>query len=439
MSVLVFEGFLSTPEMVEVFDETAVVQAMMDFEAALARAQAKAGVIPAAAAQAIVSLCRAELYDVAAMVSASGRAGSLALPVVRKLSETVALFDPLAAGFVHWGSSHQDLLDTAMVLQTRKALQLIEQDLLRLCGDMLDLAERHARTALLARIQLQPARVTSLRCKLLAWTSPLLRSAQALRERADAALLLQLDGAVGGASAQVSALIGQELQLPLPTMPWPTQRDGLARLAAELGVLCGSLGKLALDLALLAQTELGELLGPVACQQALAAAQRAPQRVAAMLGCMQQEQEGGLGNWPAEWAECCGLLLCTHGAVKALAQCVEGMQPQGARMLENIDAQRDLIFAEGLRMLLALVLGGARAQRCVDALVARVRQGEAPLRVLARAAVAADPELAASIVPAQLEAVFDVHAAARQADERVQAALLQARAQWLALMDSPAQ
>jgi 3-carboxy-cis,cis-muconate cycloisomerase len=231
--------------------------------------------------------------------------------------------------------------------------------------------------------------------------------------------------------------MGQELQLPLPAMSWPTQRDRLARLAAELGVLCGSLGKLALDLALLAQAELGELLGPVACQQALAAAQRAPQRVAALLGCMQQQQEGGLGNWPAEWAECCGLLVCTHGAVKALANCAEGMQPQGARMLENIDAQRDLIFAEGLSMLLALVLGGARAQRCVDALVARVRQGEAPLRVLARAAVAADPELAAHIVPAQLEAVFDVHAAARQTDERVQAALLQARAQWAALMDSP--
>jgi len=123
--------------------------------------------------------------------------------------------------------------------------------------------------------------------------------------------------------------------------------------------------------------------------------------------------------------------------VKALAQCAEGMQPQGARMLENIDAQRDLIFAEGLRMLLALVLGGARARRCVDALVVRVRQGEAPLRVLARAAVAADPELAAGIVPAQLEAVFDVYAAAQQADERVQAAMLEARTQWTALMDSP--
>eukprot|EP01136_Pigoraptor_vietnamica_P037350 Opistho-1_new@105188 len=197
MSVLVFEGFLSTPEMLQVFDKTAVVQAMMDFEAALARAQGRVGVIPPTSAQAIASLCRAELYDVAALVATSGRSGSLAIPVVQKLAETVALFDPVSAGYVHWGSTSQDVIDTAMVLLTRRGLRLIEEDLLALIGHLLDLAERFESTPLLARTLMQPALVSSLRFRVTGWLQPLLRSVAALRTAADEALQLQLGGAVG--------------------------------------------------------------------------------------------------------------------------------------------------------------------------------------------------------------------------------------------------
>lgn len=456
MSVLVFEGFLSTPEMQQVFDKTAVVQAMMDFEAALARAEGRVGVIPPAAAQAIASLCRAELYDVAALVAASGRAGSLAIPVVQKLTETVALFDPVAAGYVHWGSTSQDVIDTAMVLLTRRALRLIEEDLLGLVGHLLDLADQHAATPLLARTLMQPALVSSLRFRLTCWLSPLLRSATSLREAADAALQLQFGGAVGTLSAlgahadAVSAAVAAELQLPVPELSWHTQRDRWVRLGAELGVMCGSLGKLAGDLALLAQAELGELAepaasgrggssampnkrNPVACMQALAAAQRAPQRVAALLACMNQEHERALGGWQAELAEWAGLLLQSHGAVRAMHEAFAGLQVYPARMLCNIDAQRDLVFAEGLAQLLAPLLGRQLAQQRVEALCARVLAGEAPLRVLARQLLADEPRLEA----AALEAVFDVHRVALQADARVQAVLPRARLQWSQLLDNP--
>ena len=455
--MLVSEVFLSTPEMTALLDERAMVQAMMDFEAALARAQARAGVIPQAAAQAIASLCRAELYDVQGLVAASGRAGSLAIPLVKKLTETVALFDPAAAGYVHWGSTSQDVIDTALVLQTRRALRLIEDDLLVLCGRLLDLAEQHVATPLLCRTLLQPALVGSLRARLLNWTLPLLRSAEALRMQADAALQLQLGGAAGTLAAlgeqgaAVAAELAAELRLPLPLTPWHTQRDRWLRLGAELGVLTGSLGKLARDWSLLAQAEVGELMegaaggssamphkrNPVACMQALAAAKRAPQRVAALLACMDQEQERGLGGWQAEQAEWAGLLLSCHSAVHALAQAATGLQLYPARMLENIDRLQDLVFAEGLALLLGRVWGKARAHQAVEGLSQQVPNQGRPLRLLARELWAQDGELQGQIEAHELDAVFDLQAAARHADARMDAALCQARAQWTILIDTP--
>ncbi|TXD98981.1 hypothetical protein FUT87_04005 [Mitsuaria sp. TWR114] len=189
---MLFEAFLSSTAMESVFSPTAVVQSMMDVEAALARAAARVGLIPAPAAQAIASLCRAELYDVPALVAAAPRSGNLALPVVQRLRETVALFDPSAAVYVHRGASAQDLVDTAMVLRTREALRLIDDDLQQLCARLLELAERHAAVPLLGRTMMQPAQVISLRFKLMNWLMPLLRSAERLREQGQASLLLQL-------------------------------------------------------------------------------------------------------------------------------------------------------------------------------------------------------------------------------------------------------
>lgn len=455
MSQQVFEGFLSTPQMAALFDERALVQAMMDFEAALARAQARAGLIPAAAAQAIASLCRAELYDVPAIVAASGRAGSLAIPLVKKLTETVGLFDPVAAGYVHWGSTSQDVIDTAMVLQTRQALRLIEGDLLKLCAGLLSLAEQHEATPMLARTLMQPALVTSLRFKLMGWLAPMLRCAQALRQQAETALVLQLGGAVGTQAAwgEAADAVGREmaleLRLPVPDGPWQVQRDRWVRLGAELGVLCGVLGKFAGDLALLGQAEVGEVRepaapgrggssamphkhNPVACMLALAAAKRTPQRVAALLACMNQEHERGLGGWQAELAEFSGLLASCHGSVQALAQAA-ALHINPARMLDNIDRQLDLVFAEGLSLLLAGVMGRPAAQARIEQLCQQALSQGRPLRVLARELREADAGLSASITAVQLEAVFDMMAAARQADGRVQAALAQARQQVRAL------
>jgi 3-carboxy-cis,cis-muconate cycloisomerase len=359
----IFEGFLSTPEMLEAFSARNFLEAMLRFEASLARAQASVGLIPETAAQSIIGTCKVELFDVAKIERESGRAGSIAIPLVKSLRETVGLFNKEAAGFVHFGSTSQDVIDTALVLVTRTALRLIEADVNKAVAALLALAQRHAADAMLARTLMQPASVTSFGLKCAGWAAPLVRSRQRLQATGGNALRVQLGGAVGtlaqmkGKGPQVIALMAAELKLKAPLFTWHTQRDEWVALGCELGLLVGSLGKIAKDISLMGQYEVGELAepsepgrggssamphkrNPVACMVALAAAQRAPQRVAALLAAMPQEHERALGNWQAELAEWPGLLMSAQGSARAMAQALAGLQVDTQRMRANLDDLR---------------------------------------------------------------------------------------------------
>ena len=447
---MLFEAFLSSTAMESVFSPTAVVQSMMDVEAALARAAARVGLIPAPAAQAIASLCRAELYDVPALIAAAPHSGNLALPVVQRLRETVALFDPAAAVYVHRGASAQDLVDTAMVLRTREALRLLDDDLQQLCGQLLDLAERHAAVPMLGRTMMQPAQVISLRYKLMNWLMPLLRSAERLREQGQASLLLQLGGAVGTLDAMgdraddMLVAVAAELSLPRPDMCWHTQRDRWLRLGLEGGLLCGNLGKLAQDFALMAQAEVDELneppgegygaclsmphkKNPVAALQAMAAVQRAPQRVAGLMGCMTPEHERGLGQHQAELAEWSGLMGGAHAAVLALNRALAEPVIRADRMRAHVLERQGLVASERLEHLLLPRLGRQRTGAMIRDLIHRVRQGEGSLQQLLRLALDVGDLPPASISPNELAAMFDLDAIAAQADGRVDALMAEAR------------
>ncbi|MBB3294584.1 3-carboxy-cis,cis-muconate cycloisomerase [Mitsuaria sp. BK045] len=447
---MLFEAFLSSTAMESVFSPTAVVQSMMDVEAALARAAARVGMIPAPAAQAIASLCRAELYDVPALVAAAPRSGNLALPVVQRLRETVALFDPSAAVYVHRGASAQDLVDTAMVLRTREALRLIDDDLQQLCARLLELAERHTAVPLLGRTMMQPAQVISLRFKLMNWLMPLLRSAERLREQGQASLLLQLGGAVGTLDAMgdraedMLAAVAAELSLPLPDMCWHTQRDRWLRLGMEVGLLCGNLGKLAQDFALMAQAEVDELneppgegygaclsmphkKNPVAALQALAAVQRAPQRVASLMGCMTPEHERGLGQHPAELAEWSGLMGGAHLAVQALNRALAEPVLRIDRMRAHVLERQGLVASERLEHLLMPRLGRQRTGAIVRDLISRVRLGQGTLQQLLLAAIDVGDLPPTALSSEELAAMFDLEAIAAQADGRVDALMADAR------------
>jgi 3-carboxy-cis,cis-muconate cycloisomerase len=398
MSVSIFDSFLTTPEMIAVFDDAAVVQAMFTFEAALARAQAAEGLIPAAAASAIGAVCKAPLYDIPALIRAGRHAGSLAIPLVKELTGTVALYDEAAARHVHWGSTSQDVIDTALVLVTRDALALLDDGLGELCGHLQRLATEHLGTPVLARTLMQPAQVSSFGFKLAGWLAPLVRARTQIRAAAARALQLQLGGAVGTLSVMgeagqaVAARMAADLGLTLPDAAWHTQRDEWVRLGLEVAVLGGSLGKLATDLSLMCQGEIGELAepsgqgrggssamphkrNPVSSMIALAAARRIPHDAAALLACMDQQHERGLGNWQAELAEWPQLFLSAHGALAALNTAFAGLGVERARMLQNIHALHGLVFAEAASSYLAQAIGRPQAHALLEDLSRRAAEG----------------------------------------------------------------
>jgi len=443
-----FDAFLSTDEMAAVFDAPQLVQAMLDFEAALAQAQAAQGLIPQASAQAIAQACQVALYDIEALLKAGRRAGSLAIPLVKALTVQTSQIDAEAVRHVHTGSTSQDVLDTANVLLTQRAVALLQADLDKLVHALLRIATTHAATPLLARTLMQPATVTTLGFKVCNWVGALRRSQQALAQVAQQALALQLGGAIGtlgGMGAQGPAVrqhMAQALGLRAPDGCWHTQRDDWVRLGAEVGILSGTLGKVATDLALLAQGEVGELAepagagrggssamphkrNPVSAMLARASAMRAPQQVATLLACMPQEHERGLGNWQAELAEWPHLFNGAHGALRALNEAFAGLQVDAARMRSNIDALHGLIFAEAAGQVLAAVIGRASAHEVMEALSQQCVAQGGHLRELTLAFVQASDTLQSSVDRAALVRAFDTDEAAQHAAQLTRARLTQ--------------
>lgn len=359
----IFDSFLSTPAMRSVFDGPSVIAAMLRFEAELARAQAGVDLIPADAADAIAACCRLDEFDPVQIGLDSGRAGSLAIPLVKALKDIVGQRHPDALPHVHLGATSQDVIDTAMVLVTRDALALLLADVDAAIAALLRHARQHAATPMLARTLMQPASVTSFGLVCAGWAAPLVRGRERLQATAQAALQLQLGGAVGtlaqmkGQGAEVRARLAAALQLRDPGATWHTQRDSWTALGCELGLLAGSLGKIAFDISLLGQYEVAEVTepaepgrggssamphkrNPVASMVALAAAQRAPQQVAALLAAMPQQHQRALGPWQAELAEWPALWLTVQGSAHALAGALPGLNVDAARMRANIDRLR---------------------------------------------------------------------------------------------------
>ena len=356
----IFDDFLSSPEAQEAFASPNFIAAMLRFEAALAHAQAQTGLIPPHAGASISAACEVSRHDVARIAQAGAVAGSVAIPLVQSLKAIVERDAPEALPWVHFASTSQDVMDTAMALVTRDVLAGIKSDVRQGVQALLLLAQQHAATPMLARTLMQPASVTSFGWKCAAWAAPLVRSLARLQRAEGHALCVQLGGAAGtqaglqGKGAEIMGLVAERLGLSAPQAPWQTQRDEWVGLGCELGLLAGSLGKIAKDMALMGQFEVAELAepsepgrggssamphkhNPMACLVALAASARAPQRVAALLAAMPQEHERALGGWQAELAEWPQLLLSVQGAARAMAHMLPGLQVHSGRMRANID------------------------------------------------------------------------------------------------------
>jgi 3-carboxy-cis,cis-muconate cycloisomerase len=421
-------GLDSTPAMEAVFSDRTRVQRMLDVEAALAVVEARHGVIPVAAVQSIGAACKAESIDFAALAEAAALAGNLAIPLVKQLTARVAETDAEAAKYVHWGATSQDVIDTGMVLQLRDALAQIDADLRQLGNALGELAIRHRATPQVGRTWMQHALPTTFGAKAAGWLDALTRHHQRLRETRAQSATLQFGGAAGTLASlgdkglQVAQSLAGELKLGLPIMPWHAARDRFAEAATTLGLLTGTLGKIARDIALLSQTEIAELAepaapgrggssamphkrNPVSCAATLAAAERVPQLVATMLGAMAQENERALGGWQAEWETLPQIVRLTACALQQMLHACSGLHVDAERMRHNLDLTQGQIMAEAVTMALGAKIGRQAAYDVVER-ACRAAAASSPPRHL-RAVLEQDGVIGAHLSTKELDHAFD--------------------------------
>ncbi len=368
------------------FGDTAFARAMLAFERALAESQAEAGLIPAAAARSIAAACDSLQPSGEQWIAEARRSGSLAIPLVKALTEAVRKHDAAAAAYVHFGSTSQDVLDTALVLCLKPCLEVADRVLGTAAAQLAAHARKHARTLMLGRTLMQPASPITAGLKIARWANSVSRCRSRLAAAASRALCVQLGGAVGALDslgAKRAAIRGAvALRLGLADGPaWHTQRDALLALGAELAILIGAIGKIARDLALLSQAEIQEMQesqsgggstamphkrNPVACMRALAAAARAPGLLATLLHAADQEHERALGGWQAELATWPDLTQATGGALDAIEHIAAGLVVNPERMAANLEATRGLVFSERLARYLVARMDRAAAAAKVE-------------------------------------------------------------------------
>jgi 3-carboxy-cis,cis-muconate cycloisomerase len=344
--------------MLGAFGDDALVRAALDFEAALARASGAEGLISPGAANIIGEACGAIRVDVAALADEAAHAGTIAIPLVRRLREHVAKRSPDAAALVHLGATSQDLADTALMLQAKAGAALVASEARAVTDALARLADAHAETPMLGRTLLQPAAPITFGLKAAGWMLGLDSARQRFERETVGALRLQLGGATGtlaGLNLAVVARMASDLDLEPASLPWHSRRDGIAGLAAALAILIGAAGKVARDISLMAQSELAEAFeprtpgrggssamphkrNPTGCQIVLSAAVRAPALASAILAGLPQEHERGLGGWQAEGPGLATLFELAHGALCALRPVVAGLEVDAAAMRRNLSA-----------------------------------------------------------------------------------------------------
>ncbi|MCY1396583.1 3-carboxy-cis,cis-muconate cycloisomerase [compost metagenome] len=421
-----FDAYFTARGMREVFCDKGRVQGMLDFEAALARAEACVGIIPQAAVAPIEAACQADFYDFQALGQAIALAGNSAIPLVKALGKQISLSDAAAERHVHLGATSQDVMDTGLVLQLRDALGLIETDLSRLGVALARQATAHQTTPLAGRTWLQHATPVTLGMKIAGWLGALNRSRQRLRELKPRLLSLQFGGASGTLAAlgenawPVAQALASELTLNLPEQPWHTQRDRLVEFASVLGLIAGSLGKLGRDVSLLMQTEAAEVFEPAAAGKGgsstmphkrnpvgaavlIGAATRVPGLLATMYSAMPQEHERSLGLWHAEWETLPEICCLVSGALQQALALVEGLEVDAARMRRNLDLTQGLVLAEAVSIVLAQRLGRDAAhhllEHCCKKAVAEQRH--------LRAVLGEEPQVTAELSAGELDRLLD--------------------------------
>jgi 3-carboxy-cis,cis-muconate cycloisomerase len=401
---LIFRDIFGTEAMRRIFSDQARVQYYLDIEAALARVQARLGIVPAEAAEEIGRHCHADQFDFARLKSETERIGYPVLPVVHQL---VGLCRDGLGEWCHWGATTQDITDTATVLQIRDALELVEQDLVAISASLAGLAKRHRDTPMAGRSNLQHAVPITFGYKMAVLLAGFQRHLERLRELRPRVLVGELGGAAGTLSSlgtdglTVQAGLFQALGLGQPEIAWHTMRDRIAEVGCFLGLVTGTLGKVSMDVKLMMQTEVEEVFEPFAEGRGSSSTmpqKRNPisssfihactamvrQHVAALLDAMVEDHERSTGPWEIEWIAVPEIFLLSAGALAQTRSLVAGLQVDPERMRKNLDLTRGLIASEAVMMGLGPALGRQRAHDLVYDLCRRaIATGGSFLGVLA--------------------------------------------------------
>ncbi|HRJ70223.1 MAG TPA: 3-carboxy-cis,cis-muconate cycloisomerase [Beijerinckiaceae bacterium] len=408
-------------EMLTLFSDHATLQGLLDFEAALSSAQAAEVIIPHNALAPILAACRAELYDTAGIGREATLAGNPAIPMVKRLTEEVARRDLEAARWVHWGATSQDAIDSGRAAQVRSALELLVGRALRLTRALAARTQADRDTVMAGRTLLQHALPMTFGLKTAYWLDALIGHVEALR-----AVVPTSPVPLGGAAGTLASLAGkgaalqQRLTGAAAPVPFHTGRQSFVRIGCELGMLTGTLGKIARDIMLLMQTEVGEAFEPAASGkggsstlphkrnpvQSLAIsaiALRTPGLVSTLLSAMVQEHERAAGGWHAEWEVLPELCILAGAALSHAIPLIEGLEIDAARMRSNLDLTQGLVLSERVALALGERIGRAEAK----AVLAEASRSALARGLHLRAVLAEDPRVAGQIDPASLDAMFD--------------------------------
>lgn len=387
-----YQGLFYQADLTQIFSDQALLAYMLQAEVALAQAEAQVGVIPTTAADCIADLVKQqgiELLDLPQLASATALAGNIAIPLVKQLTAAVKAVDADAARYVHWGATSQDIIDSATVLQSRDALQVIEQLLKQLYQSTLQLAEQYRDQVMIGRTWLQQALPITLGFKAARWASSLQRDLERLAELKPRVLTAQLGGAVGSLASlgdqgsQVVQAYAAQLDLTVPTCTWHAERDRIVEVGSFLAIVVGNVSKMARDWSLMTQSEIAEVAeptaagrggsstmphkrNPVAAASILAAANRVPALMASLYQSMLQEHERSLGAWHAEWQTLPEIFQLCGGALQRTVEVIQGLQVDAQQMQRNLDLTQGLVMAEAVMMALAPRLGRLNAHHLVE-------------------------------------------------------------------------
>jgi 3-carboxy-cis,cis-muconate cycloisomerase len=418
-----YKDMFGSARMHALFSDEARFQGWLDFEAGLARAQARLGIIPEAAAEEITEKAKVEYIDVAAMKAEFDRVGFPILPIVHQLAKAVS---KETSRYVHWGSTTQDVTDTGMALQIRNGLDLLDEMLAALEAVLAKLAKRHRDTLMVGRTMQQQAAPITFGYKVAIWLAEVRRHRERLQAMRPRVLLGQVAGAVGTNATlgerglEVLRATMKELGLVEPTISWHVSRDNWTEVTSLLAMVGGTLAKIGLEIALLMSTEIGEVgepfvtgrgasstlpqkRNPITCQPLVAAGKMLREKAALAFDAMVQDHERATGPMHLEWSILPEAFVIAGGAIENALSILDGLAVDEKRMAANLGLLQGMVMSEAVMMGLAPHIGRNQAHDVVYEACAKCADGGLTLRDV----LLADQRISAKLSAAEIDAMLD--------------------------------